>query len=1161
MMQKTALRRRRRSKGTIVAYGQNNNANNNNKNDERKGTINAEQTDNDMAAATNTPEKQQQQKLKQQSPNNNNNTTLSNSIKAAAITNNIKPCHAARLTLLCAQNAVRLGARTQLFLCPPGRNRRHLQAALRQRPRQSLGTSANKRLSSNNNAAAVITSAGSDEYYYGVDKLVGAAAYADYAAQEEGFLLSANTATDEESDEEASSGDDDELEDIDELFSEQPSSSADLQEKYKSIREPLYVSAANDNAYANGTPMLSSMGPGAPGKLPFNRRKIRYFDSVTATDRAIARAYLTKEMKRSKQRAAHMLTRHLRKVQAEARRKKQIERGETPDPINVEDAADDKDLFGVQPFPAPMTPAASAALLLESLALNQLESVEGMSKCYDGIVAAGLALLDSQIARSDIIAALAPLLITALEQPSGESILQLAKLRRLCGTPRYQRRFVQRIAPCLIRPPRGAMWCLWHQNDMEAILAATELLLDCAFDIFKKGWYERGRLLLADTKRAETLHSAARQLRNLSSAADGLALTLPGHNGSVNRRRMIASANRTKKGALSTDDSLADWEVIAVDRQIRVSISDAMSMDWSRIATSILDIPRPHYRRATKSTLKRIATVPPTTSSEIGSNPRSPARPVLHNNSPSLFFAGTEHADSWNASQEQSLSPPPSSAPTSPPVLHRSKSSESFKTPMNPPRSPKSPIKTPTLDQMPFGATQIDANRGKFTLLPLKDTVGNTTPTGLASGMMPLSPSASSVGTSGSGDMIQFKPLSHSAPLSSNSAQYRNLTSTAAVRKGTVAACRALRAQIQLFEDGFIRLHGRPPKGGAERAPLATTYTQYRDWKRAIRADAACRIQALVRGAKTRGSLLRINNPTLSRVVLTRAGRPRSAETIMNQLSIPAEIGHPDLEHEPSRGYTASSNAEQFPASQRLAPQWASKVVRRRNSGDQGETLPTVASKPYYSPPDMHLNSSTSGMNHIPLSDLQAQKRDLKQKLKQYDIEFARKTGRMPVKAEKEPIRHLYESYNSLKTQISLMEQGGRHLPPSVHAPIIPNNIAPLPQRAVSPTSGSESGHSGSEDSPARTSSISASRVNRKLPKGASPPLSGGHASSSSQDLAGLKAEKSQLHQMLRSYEKDFFKQHKRQVSSFADIKAVASQYKRYKEIKKAIASFQGDTG
>lgn len=44
---------------------------------------------------------------------------------------------------------------------------------------------------------------------------------------------------------------------------------------------------------------------------------------------------------------------------------------------------------------------------------------------------------------------------------------------------------------------------------------------------------------------------------------------------------------------------------------------------------------------------------------------------------------------------------------------------------------------------------------------------------------------------------------------------------------------------------------------------------------------------------------------------------------------------------------------------------------------------------------------------------------------------------------------------------------------------------------------------------------------------------------------------------MLRAYEKDFFREHRRQVSSFADIQPVASQYRRYKEIKKAIAALQ----
>lgn len=77
---------------------------------------------------------------------------------------------------------------------------------------------------------------------------------------------------------------------------------------------------------------------------------------------------------------------------------------------------------------------------------------------------------------------------------------------------------------------------------------------------------------------------------------------------------------------------------------------------------------------------------------------------------------------------------------------------------------------------------------------------------------------------------------------------YRMLTSsTAAERKRTVAACCALRSQIQRFKEAFMQLHGQPPKGASERArPLATTYAQYREWKRVIRADAVCRIQALV---------------------------------------------------------------------------------------------------------------------------------------------------------------------------------------------------------------------------------------------------------------------------------------------------------------------------
>ena len=120
-----------------------------------------------------------------------------------------KPCHAARLALMCSQNAVRMGARTQLGLCPPGRGRRGLKAALRQRNRS------NRALSRRAAGQSSVDIGG----YFGVDKMIGSETLDDYPAQEEDFLLTTNT-FDTESDEEASSGDEDELLDVDLLLKE-----------------------------------------------------------------------------------------------------------------------------------------------------------------------------------------------------------------------------------------------------------------------------------------------------------------------------------------------------------------------------------------------------------------------------------------------------------------------------------------------------------------------------------------------------------------------------------------------------------------------------------------------------------------------------------------------------------------------------------------------------------------------------------------------------------------------------------------------------------------------------------------------------------------------------------------------------------------------------
>jgi hypothetical protein len=244
---------------------------------------------------------------------------------------------------------------------------------------------------------------------------------------------------------------------------------------------------------------------------------------------------------------------------------------------------------------------------------------------------------------------------------------------------------------------------------------------------------------------------------------------------------------------------------------------------------------------------------------------------------------------------------------------------------------------------------------------------------------------------------------------------------TAAERKSTILAgsSRALRSQISRFEDAFFKEHGRPPKRPADRAPMATTYAQYRKWKKEIRGDAACRIQALFRGSSTR-SKNRITVHCASgstRIILKRAD-PSLSEFDINQTSIPDDT----------------------------------------------------------------------------MAELQARKSDLKLQLKTYNTAFAHKNGRMPNKAEKEPIRYLYESYNRLKSQIKELKQ--EHC------------------------SGSDGGMSDGNDA---------------------------------SGVAALKEEKKRLHAKLKAYEKEFFQKNQRQVLSFVDIEPVASDYRRYKEVKKEL--------
>jgi hypothetical protein len=172
------------------------------------------------------------------------------------------------------------------------------------------------------------------------------------------------------------------------------------------------------------------------------------------------------------------------------------------------------------------------------------------------------------------------------------------------------------------------------------------------------------------------------------------------------------------------------------------------------------------------------------------------------------------------------------------------------------------------------------------------------------------------------------------------------------------------------------------------------------------------------------------------------------------------------------------------------------------------------------------------------LDDQVARKNCLKDQLKLYAAEFQRNHGRMLVKSENEPIRYLYVIYNSLKSQISHMEQERMQLALCTFQP------------TVSSSSGSDGGDASGSPS---VGPPPAARAPRKLPKPSTTPPIGAGAG----DLAALKVEKGNLHRMLRSFEKEFFRENSRQVSIFADIKPMVSQYRRHREITKAIAELQ----
>lgn len=240
-------------------------------------------------------------------------------------------------------------------------------------------------------------------------------------------------------------------------------------------------------------------------------------------------------------------------------------------------------------------------------------------------------------------------------------------------------------------------------------------------------------------------------------------------------------------------------------------------------------------------------------------------------------------------------------------------------------------------------------------------------------------------------------------------------------RKGTLAVYRALRVQITRFEEAFMQMHGRRPKGAIEKAPLATTYAQYREWKRFIRMDAARRIQALFRGARTRWNLERnsLKQSQVSKLVSARATKDQTASN--------TAVLTENLDHSQKITLMSSSSLDEIRSPSEILDIEENKRTRSEYKpfpNHERDDPSTDSSQDDES--DFQISSSLidddSPMPTLPplsLPELRARKREVKDLLREYDIKFLIENGRMPKKSEKEPIRYLYDRYNALKDLIS----------------------------------------------------------------------------------------------------------------------------------------------
>lgn len=177
-------------------------------------------------------------------------------------------------------------------------------------------------------------------------------------------------------------------------------------------------------------------------------------------------------------------------------------------------------------------------------------------------------------------------------------------------------------------------------------------------------------------------------------------------------------------------------------------------------------------------------------------------------------------------------------------------------------------------------------------------------------------------------------------------------------------------------------------------------------------------------------------------------------------------------------------------------------------------------------------------LGEVPLEELLARKKAVKDELKRYDAAFYSIYKRQPERNEKEAMRPLYVYYKRLKQQIS-------------------NCVEESKSREVKKTPSANSSidsQSKQQKSPLR---IDGSKMSAQNTKGSPALVKSKKYESLKRKFRDLEAEKHQLREKMRIYQEEFIKNNNRKIRYHADIEPVEADYQRYKIVKSEMAKLE----